>query len=106
MADDAADLIAEQDARRSQIENRQAHAMQGRVPNIPLTYIGTTRSELDPSWPVEQMTAAIRAEQRAFVTRFSRSRLTLLDVPHFMEPAIPGTIADEIKRVIAAAKSK
>lgn len=85
---------------------RQAHAMQGRVPNIPLTYIGTTRIKLDPSWPVEQMTAAIRAEQRAFVTRFSRGRLILLDVPHFMEPVIPGTIAEEIKRVIAAAKSK
>ena len=85
---------------------RQAHALQGRVPNIPLTYIGTTRIKLDPSWPVEQMTAAIRAEQRAFVGRFSRGRLILLDVPHFMEPVIPGTIADEIKRVIAAAKSK
>ncbi|MEO6591346.1 MAG: alpha/beta hydrolase [Gemmatimonadaceae bacterium] len=85
---------------------REARAMQGRVPNIPVTYIGTTKIELDPSWPVEQMTDAIRAEQRAFVARFSRGRLIFFDVPHFMEPAIPGTIADEIKRVIAAAESR
>lgn len=85
---------------------REAHEMQGRVPNIPLTYIGTTRIDLDPSWPVEQMTAAIRAEQRAFVARFSRGRLIFFNVPHFMEPVIPGTIADEITRVIAAAKRK
>jgi len=86
--------------------HREARAMQARMPNIPLTYIATSRIELDSSWPIEQMTAAIRAEQRAFVTRFSRGRLIQFDVPHFMEPAIPGTIADEIKRVIAAASSK
>jgi pimeloyl-ACP methyl ester carboxylesterase len=86
---------------------RQAHAMQRRETNIPLTYIGTTRLDLDPSWPVEQMTAAIRAEQRAFVHRFSPGRLLILrDVPHFMERAIPQTVADEVKRVIAAASTR
>jgi len=83
---------------------RQARAMQGRVPNVPLTYIASSRIDLDPSWPVEQMTAAIRAEQHAFVSRFPRGRLVRFDVPHFMEPAIPDTIADEIRRVIAATK--
>jgi pimeloyl-ACP methyl ester carboxylesterase len=83
---------------------RQARAMQGRVPNIPLTYIASSRIKLDPSWPVEQMKAAIRAEQDAFVNRFPRGRLIRLDVPHFMEPAIPDTIADEIRRVIATTK--
>jgi hypothetical protein len=86
---------------------RQAHAMQRRKTNIPLTYIGTTRLDLDLSWPVEQMTAAIRAEQRAFVHRFSPGRLLILrDVPHFMERAIPQTVADEVKRVIAAASTR
>jgi pimeloyl-ACP methyl ester carboxylesterase len=85
---------------------REARAMQGRVPNIPLTYIATSRIALESSWPIEQMTAAIRAEQRAFVTRFSRGRLIQFDVPHDMEPAIPGIIADEIKRVIAAVNSR
>ncbi len=83
---------------------RQAHAMQGRVPDIPLTYIGSSRIDLDPSWPVKQITAASRAEQNAFVDRFPRGRLIRLDVPHFMEPAIPNIIAEEIRRVIAATK--
>jgi len=85
---------------------RQARAMQDRVPNVPLTYIATSTPDLDPSWPVEQMAAAIRAEQRVFVNRFSRGRLVRFNVPHFMEPAIPITIADEIKRVIAASNVK
>ncbi len=86
---------------------QQAHAMQPSETKIPLTYIATTRLDLAPTWPVEQMTAAIRAEQRAFVNRFSPGRLLILrDVPHFMEPAIPQTIADEVKRVIAACRTK
>jgi pimeloyl-ACP methyl ester carboxylesterase len=82
--------------------HRQARAIQGRVPHIPVTYIASSRITLDPSWPVEEMTAAIRAEQRAFVNRFPQGRLIRLDVPHFMEPAIPTIIADEIRRVVAA----
>jgi hypothetical protein len=86
---------------------RQAHAMQRAESRIPLTYIATTRLELDPSLPVKEMTAAIRAEQRAFVQRFSPGRLVVLrDVPHFMERAIPQTVAKEVKRVIAASTAK
>lgn len=73
--------------------------------DIPLTFVATTRLELDPSWPVAQMTAAIRAEQRAFVSRFPLGRLVLLrDVPHFMERAIPRMVADEVVRVVVVAR--
>lgn len=84
---------------------RQAHEMPLSRTDIPLTFFATTRLELDPSWPVEQMTAAIRAEQRAFVSRFPLGRLLLLrDVPHFMERAIPRVVADEVVRVVVAAR--
>jgi hypothetical protein len=85
---------------------RQAQAVPLSRTDIPLTFLATTRLDLDPSWPVEQMTAAIHAEQRAFVDRFPLGPLTILhDVPHFMERAIPLTVADEVKRVIAASKN-
>jgi pimeloyl-ACP methyl ester carboxylesterase len=84
---------------------RQAHAMRWRKVDIPVTYIATTRIDLDPSWPVEKMTTAIRAEQSAFVERFSAGRLLVMtDVPHFMEQAIPEIVADEVKRLIGRSK--
>lgn len=84
---------------------RQANAMPVRRTDIVLTFLATTRLGLNPAWPVDQMTAAIRAEQRAFVDRFPSGRLLILDnVPHFMERAIPGTVAEEVHRVAAAAK--
>ncbi len=84
---------------------RQAHAMRRRKVNIPVTYIATTRIDLDPSWPVEKMAIAIRAEQRAFVERFSPGRLLVMsDVPHFMEQAIPEIVADEVRRLIGHSK--
>lgn len=46
---------------------------------------------------------AIRKAQRTFVRRLSPGRLIVEDVPHYMEPAIPQSIAREVKRVIAAA---
>lgn len=86
---------------------QQARAIQRTGTKIPLTFIATTRVDLDPSWPVEQMTAAIRANQRAFVDKFTAGRLLLLkDVPHFMERAIPQTVANEVRRVIEATKAK
>lgn len=86
---------------------RQAEAIQLGNTSIPLTYIATTKIDLEPSWPVEQMKDAIHAEQRAFVDRFSRGRLIILhDVPHFMERAIPRTVADEVEKVIAAISRK
>lgn len=86
---------------------RQAHAIQRTRTKIPLTYIATTTVDLDPSWPVEQMTTVIHANQRAFVDRFTPGRLLLLkDVPHFMERAIPQIVASEVRRVIAINNAK
>jgi pimeloyl-ACP methyl ester carboxylesterase len=85
----------------------QARVMQNRAPKIALTFIATTKLDLDPSWPVERMTAAIRTQQQAFVDHFTPGRLLILhDVPHWMEWAIPRTVADEVERVIASTKTK
>ncbi|MEO7973654.1 MAG: alpha/beta hydrolase [Thermoanaerobaculia bacterium] len=80
---------------------RQAQNIQSRVPSIPLTYLAVRKPDLDPAWPVAQMTAAIQAEQHAFVARFCPGRLILRDVPHFMEKAIPREVANEVMRIIA-----
>lgn len=82
---------------------RQAQDLQDRVLSIPLAFLAVEWPELDPSWPVKEMTAAIQAEQLAFVARFCPGRLVFRDVPHFMEKAIPEEVADEVKRIIAIA---
>lgn len=77
---------------------RQAGKVQGRMPKIPVTYIAAAL-ELPP-----KITAAIRAAQRRFVKRFSPGRLIVVNAPHGMESVIPERIAQEVERVIAAAK--
>jgi pimeloyl-ACP methyl ester carboxylesterase len=79
---------------------RQLHEAESRRADVPLTYIATRRIELDPSWPVEEMTAAVRRAQRALVRRHAPGRLLVLDVHHYMEPEIPERIARETERVI------
>ena len=80
---------------------RQARALQGNEPSIPVTYIGIKRIELTPSWPRKKISAAFRKNQRDFVARFAPGRLIIVDTPHYMEPEIPERIAREVKRVIA-----
>lgn len=81
---------------------RQARALQGNEPSIPVTYIGVKRfNEFPRSWPRKLISAETRKNQRAFVDRFSPGRLTIVDTPHQMEPVVPGRIAREVKRVIA-----
>ena len=46
--------------------------------------------------------AAERRLQPDYLTRFTPGRLVLVDSPHFMEPEIPGRIAREVRRVVAA----
>lgn len=76
---------------------RQAQALQGKEPKIPVTIIAAKRLELPPSYPREEITAGERRLQRDFLARFSPGRLLLVDSPHFMEPAIPERIARETK---------
>ena len=85
----------------------QARAMPISRTDIPLTYIATDQYDFDPAWPVVQMAAAVRAEQHAFVAQFPRGRLLELSgVPHFMERAIPRTVADEVMRMLAVVRAK
>jgi pimeloyl-ACP methyl ester carboxylesterase len=79
---------------------RQAQALQGNEPRIPVTYIGAKRMELPPSYPRKEITAAERRLQRDFLKRFAPGRLVLADSPHYMEPAIPKLIAREVTRLI------
>lgn len=55
--------------------------------------------------PSRKELAALRKLRREFMDRFSPGRLIYLDVPHYMEPEIPGRIAREIERVIASVEA-
>lgn len=79
----------------------QARALEADLPVIPLTFLASPDLPPDPD-----MAAAIRKLQRKFVNHFSPGRLFRLDVPHYMEPAIPERIAQEVRRVIAAAEGE
>lgn len=80
---------------------RQARALQGNEPRIPVTFIGIKRFDIPRSWPRKTISAAFRKNQRDFVDRFSPGRLIIVDTPHQMEPVIPERIAREVNRVIA-----
>ena len=85
---------------------RQAQALQGKEPRIPVTYLAVKVIDLPSSLPRAKIIAAERRLQRDFVARFSPGRLVLVDSPHYMEPEIPGRIAREVERVIAAAVAR
>jgi pimeloyl-ACP methyl ester carboxylesterase len=81
---------------------RQAQALQGRQPKIPVTYLAAKGTDLPPSLPRKKIIAADRRLQRDYLARFTPGRLVLVDSPHYMEPEIPGRIAREVRRVVAA----
>ena len=81
---------------------RQAQALQGKQPRIPVTYLAPKVMEIPKSLPRAKIVAAERRLQRDYLTRFSPGRLVLVDSPHWMEPEIPGRIAREVERVVAA----
>jgi hypothetical protein len=79
----------------------------GSEPPIPLTYIAVEDPDLGPITNASAYQAALadlRERQQAFVDRFSPGRLVVVDAPHFMEPAIPERIAEEVKSVVAAGR--
>jgi pimeloyl-ACP methyl ester carboxylesterase len=80
---------------------RQAEALIGREPPIPVTLLGTSELQIPSDLPVEEITDLTRRLQRDFVDRFGEGELVLVDAPHFMEPAIPDRIAAELDRLIA-----
>jgi pimeloyl-ACP methyl ester carboxylesterase len=83
---------------------REAQALAGKAPAMPVTYLAVKELGLPPSLPVKKMTAAIRRVQRDFVRRFSPGRLVFVDVAHYMEPIIPERIAQEVVRVLNASR--
>jgi hypothetical protein len=82
------------------VTDRQVGNLAGREPDVPVTFIATKSLDLPPTWPRRRITRIVRSLQREFVGRFERGRLLTLDVPHYMEPAIPERIADETRSVI------
>jgi pimeloyl-ACP methyl ester carboxylesterase len=82
------------------VTDRQALKLAGREPQVPVTVIATKSLDLPPTWPRQPITRIVRSLQHEFVGRFERGRLLILDVPHYMEPAIPERIADETRAVI------
>lgn len=87
------------------VTDRQAKALAGSEPQVPMTLIAIKDFDLDPAWrPKKRIIAAYRRLQREFVARFERGRLLTVDVPHFMEPEIPERIAEETRRVIDRAQ--
>ena len=81
---------------------RQAQALQGNEPKIPVTYLAAKVLDVPPSYPRAKLTAADRRLQRDYLARFAPGRLIVVDSPHYMEPEIPGRIAREVQRVVAA----
>ena len=81
---------------------RQARGLQDKQPKIPVTYLAAKETDLPASLPIKKIIAADRRVQRDYLARFSPGRLVVVDSPHYMEPEIPGRIAREVRRVVAA----
>lgn len=79
---------------------REAQDVVGSLPDVPVTYLAAKEAELPPTWPAEKLEPILREQQRAFVDRFSRGRLLLVDAPHGMEQAVPELVAKEIHRIV------
>jgi pimeloyl-ACP methyl ester carboxylesterase len=72
--------------------------------DLPVSFLATEVPDLDPSWPVAPMTAAIREYQQQFVSRYAGGELAIVDAPHYMEPAIPERIAEEVEEIAAGGR--
>jgi pimeloyl-ACP methyl ester carboxylesterase len=86
--------------RLDQVESyRQAQALEGDEPPVPVTFIGPKDLQLDPSLPTNRITAAIRDMQQTFLDRFTPGKLVLLDTPVPMEPFVADEIAEVVDEV-------
>jgi len=81
---------------------REAQALRGKEPSVPVTYLAANGSDLPSELPRAKILAADRRMARDYLARFSPGRLILVDSPHYMEPEIPGRIAREVEHVVAA----
>ena len=67
--------------------------------DIPVRFVALEDQDLDPSWPVDEMAAAIRKDQRDLMRRFPNGTIVTVDTPHYMEPVIPDQIAGWVEEV-------
>lgn len=79
----------------------QAQEYLGKEPAIPVVYLASEQEPYDDNpYNSPEYDAVILETQEAYVDRFSPGTLIRVDAPHFMEPVIPGEIADAIRDVI------
>jgi pimeloyl-ACP methyl ester carboxylesterase len=79
---------------------QQAHALLGKEPAIPVTYLLATPS----GWSGPPAYEAVVLKRIAsYVDRFSPGILVKVTSPHYMETAVPDRIAQELEQVIDAA---
>jgi pimeloyl-ACP methyl ester carboxylesterase len=82
---------------------QETQVLEGKEPKVPLIYF----SLVHPStwWhPVTQKSLdAYFAMQQRFIDLWSPGKRIIVDTPHYMEPVIPGQIADAVRQVIAEA---
>jgi hypothetical protein len=84
----------------------EATRLEGDEPKVPLTYIGPKDLGIDPSLPVQRITAVIRDVQQTFVEHFNPGRLVLVDSARPMEAVVPDRIAQEVDRVVDEARKQ
>jgi pimeloyl-ACP methyl ester carboxylesterase len=76
----------------------------GKEPDIPLTYLASGPEGYDVNdYGLPEYDKKIIEAQQAYVDRFSPGKRIVVQAPHFMEPAIPDQIVDELREVIEAA---
>jgi pimeloyl-ACP methyl ester carboxylesterase len=75
----------------------------GHEPPIPVVYLAS-RQEMRNTSGIPEYDERILDVQEAFVARFSPGTHVWVDAPHFMEPAIPGVIADSVRDVAASSR--
>ena len=76
----------------------------GKEPDVPMTYLASIPEGYDVNdYGLPEYDKKIIEAQKAYVARFAPGKHIPVDAPHFMEPVIPGDIADALRDVIASA---
>jgi pimeloyl-ACP methyl ester carboxylesterase len=76
----------------------------GHEPAIPVTYLSSIPEGFDVNdYGNPEYDEQVMDLQEAYVERFSPGRYVRVDAPHFMEPAIPELIAEELRLLVEAA---
>ena len=78
----------------------------GHEPAVPMVYLASLQEPRDENdYGSPEYDARVLDSQQAFVDRFTPGELRWVDAPHFMEPAIPGEIAQAVRDVVAMASA-